>query len=239
MPYTLNRRRALQLLGCAAAIAVSAPRRVWAFVVQAFRTRTVEHGTFTFDPAAGKVRYDDGREEDYALTIGGLVDEPVTLTYAQLLALPQTRQTSDFHCVEGWSVLDVHWSGVTFKDLLATVSPKPEARYIVFHSLGETGYNSSGVDHYMESFPIDWLLNRELGYLFALGLDGAPLPKDRGAPARVVCPYDLAYKSIKFVTRMELTAEKQPGWWTLANPIYPWRAPVPARRLRTAMPPRS
>ncbi len=238
MPYRLNRRRALQLLTCAAAFVVSAPGRVWAIVLDYFPTRTVERVAFTFDPESGLVRYEDGREEDYALTIDGLVEEPAALSWAELTALQQTEQVSDFHCVEGWSVHDVRWSGVPFAELFSRVTIKPEAQYAVFHSLGKTR-PQGGFDHYVESFPMSWLLNRDLGYMLALGLNGAPLPQERGAPARVVCPFDLAYKSIKFVSRIELTAEKQPGWWTLASSIYPWRAPVPAKRLRTPMPPRS
>jgi len=68
--------------------------------------------------------------------------------------------------------------------------------------------------------------------LLALDLDKNPLPLDRGAPMRLVCPYFLAYKSIKFVRMIEFSDRQQPGWWTLANPIYPVDAPVPKSRLR-------
>ena len=63
-------------------------------------------------------------------------------------------------------------------------------------------------------------------------MEGRPLPDERGAPARVVSPFDLAYKNIKFVTRAEFAAAPTEGWWTRANPIYPVEAPVQQDRLR-------
>lgn len=58
----------------------------------------------------------------------------------------------------------------------------------------------------------------------------------RGAPARVVSPFDLAYKSIKFVHRVEFTEAPLEGWWTRANPIDPVEAPAQEDRLRTPDP---
>ncbi|MCX8070560.1 MAG: molybdopterin-dependent oxidoreductase, partial [Thermodesulfovibrionales bacterium] len=56
--------------------------------------------------------------------------------------------------------------------------------------------------------------------------------RDSGAPLRVISPFDLAYKSIKFVHRIEFDKSPRDGWWTIANPIYPQNAPVPKDRLR-------
>ena len=64
----------------------------------------------------------------WRLRVDGLVERPVELDYSQLAALPRTEQTRDFHCVTGWSVKNVHWSGVRLTDLLAQAQPKPEAR---------------------------------------------------------------------------------------------------------------
>ena len=75
----------------------------------------------TFDPATWRLRID------------GLVERPQTLTYDELLALPQAAQTSDFHCVTGWSVDDVRWRGVRFDDLLAAAraaARRPRAAFV-------------------------------------------------------------------------------------------------------------
>ena len=84
----------------------------------------------------------------------------------------------------------------------------------------------------MECLPLADLENPGLGYMLALNLDGDPLEHDRGAPARLVTPFDLAYKSIKFVERIEFTEKPVDGWWTRANSIYPRVAPVQPSRLR-------
>jgi DMSO/TMAO reductase YedYZ molybdopterin-dependent catalytic subunit len=65
--------------------------------------------------------------EDWRLILNGEVEHPVTLTWADFMALPQTEDTSDFHCVTTWSKLNIHWKGVRFMDLAAPVSPKETA----------------------------------------------------------------------------------------------------------------
>lgn len=233
-------------LGFLAAVAATAGAFAWGLLpvrtqtalagaAERFRTRTVERPEFRFDAERGEVVWADGRREPYALVLDGLVRAPVSLSYRELRALPQVRRTLDFHCVEGWSVTDAPWGGVEFRDLFAQASPLPAAKYAVFHSLGRTE-NVGGLTHYVESLPLADLLDPALGTMLALDMEGAPLPDQRGAPARVVCPFDLAYKSIKFVRRVEFTAEAVPGWWTRANPIYPVHAPVDKARLRTPDP---
>lgn len=239
-PEHIRRRTFLGVLaaGLAAAGALAwglAPACVRAAVARNFPTRTVERGAMRFDPATGEVHLADGASRPYRFVIDGLVENPASLSYKELRALPQTDRVADFHCVEGWSVHDVPWSGVGFATLLSLARPKPGASHAVFHSLGATE-NAGGLTHYVESFPLADLTDPALSMLLALDLEGRPLPQDRGAPARVVCPYDLAYKSIKFVRRMELTGAPVEGWWTRANPIYPVHAPVQPERLRTPDP---
>jgi len=223
------------LLTAGAALWGLLPEKARAAFADTFPTRTVERGTFRFDSARGEVVWQGGRREPYVLALDGLVEAPARLSYASLRALPQVRRTADFHCVEGWSVKDAPWGGVEFRALFSRVRIKPAARYVVFHSLGQTE-RVGGLTHYVESFPLADLLDPALGSLLALDMEGAPLPDARGAPARVVSPFDLAYKSIKFVTRAEFTAAPVEGWWTRANPIYPVNAPVQASRLRTPDP---
>jgi len=238
-----NRRSLLKFLAAAAVVSGAAlwgllPASAREAFAKKFPTRTVEKSTFRFDPASGELVWKDGRRERYRLILDGLVEAPVRLSYADLRALPQTSRKADFHCVEGWSVLDAPWSGVTFQELFARVRPKSTARFAVFHALGETD-PAGGLTHYVESLPLAELLNPALGSLLALELDGAPLTDARGAPARVISPFDQAYKSIKFVARVEFTDQAVPGWWTRANPVYPIQAPVEKRRLRTPDPRRS
>lgn len=227
--------RRLLLRAAALAPAVAAlPATLWAVVVDRFRTRSVETDDFRFDPDTGSVVRDGHAPEPYALAVGGMVERPLSLSYKELRALPYREQTSDFHCVEGWSVHDVRWGGFDVAALARLARPLPGAKYVVFQALGTIRHGP--LDHYVESLPLDDLLNPELRYLLALDLDGAPLPHDRGAPLRLAAPFDLGYKGIKFIRSVEFTATPRKGWWTLANPAYPWHAPVPAERLRTPSP---
>lgn len=198
-----------------------------------FPTRTIELDTFSFNSETGLItNKKNNTAESYKLVIDGMVEAPIALSYRELRSLPQVTQTSDFHCVEGWTIPEVVWGGVKIADLLNLVKIKDVAQYAIFHSLGQTGAAPHGQSWYIESLKISDLLDPKQEFLLALDLDGKPLSHDRGAPARLVTPHLLAYKSIKFVTRIELSSRLQEGWWTLANPIYDWQAKVSPGRLR-------
>jgi DMSO/TMAO reductase YedYZ molybdopterin-dependent catalytic subunit len=138
----------------------------------------------------------------WRLEIDGLVDTPVSLSYDELRALPHAHQVSDFHCVTGWSVPNVRWSGVRFRELLALARPLPSATAIRFVSMEEP---------YVDSLTLDQALLPNA--LLATRLDGSPLSRPHGAPARVVIPEMYGYKGVKWLTRMELVAQEPRGYW--------------------------
>ena len=141
-------------------------------------------------------------EHAWRLEITGLVRKPVQLTYAQLQALPRAHQVSNFHCVTGWSVANVRWAGVRFADLLALAEPLPAAQAIRFVSL-EQPYN--------DSLTLD---QARLGnVMLAYEMDGQPLSRPHGAPARVVIPEMYGYKGVKWLTKMELVDHQPTGYW--------------------------
>jgi DMSO/TMAO reductase YedYZ molybdopterin-dependent catalytic subunit len=227
-----SRRIFLKLAG-AAAILASLPSYIKAYFVNRLGVRTVEKDGFHFKD--GKVfSKAENASTPYQLAIGGLVSNKAQLSYAELLHLPRTYQTSDFHCVEGWSVKDIVWGGIRFEEIVKIARPLPEARYALFHALGITLDAPQGQSHYIEYLPVSYLLDLKNECLLALTMDGQPLPQDHGAPLRVIAPCSLAYKSIKYVCGIDFVKEGKAGWWTLANPIYPMNAPVPASRLRKA-----
>jgi DMSO/TMAO reductase YedYZ molybdopterin-dependent catalytic subunit len=230
-------RRVFLRLSLSAGLLAAAPSTLKAFFESRFPVRSVENENFRFDPPTGLIKWKDKPAgEPYRLSIDGLVEKPVNLTYGDLKGLPQVNQTSDFHCVEGWSVQDVKWGGFRFAEILKRVKVRPEAKYAVFHALGKTDSAPENLDHYRESLPIPELLDPKKECLLALSMDGKPLTHDHGAPLRVVSPFNLGYKGAKFVSRIEFSADQPPGWWTLANPIYPVTAPVPGNRLRRRKP---
>jgi DMSO/TMAO reductase YedYZ molybdopterin-dependent catalytic subunit len=141
-------------------------------------------------------------ERTWRLEIGGLVRRPRSLSYDELRALPRAEQVSDFHCVTGWSVHGVRWAGVRFRDLLELVEPLPEATAIRFVSLEHP---------YDDSLTLEQA--RLSDVMLAYDLDGKPLSRPHGAPARVVIPEMYGYKGVKWLARMELVAEQPSGYW--------------------------
>ena len=160
------------------------------FPVGGWRIYTISGSMPTFD------------ESSYRLEVTGLVRRPRSFTYAELLALPRSHQVSTFHCVTGWTVRDVHWSGVRFSHLLDLVEPLPAAKAIRFDSL-EVPYNDS-------------LSLEQVGLhdvMLALEMDGQPLSRPHGSPARVVIPEMYGYKGVKWLTKIELLDNQPVGYW--------------------------
>ena len=138
----------------------------------------------------------------YRLRIGGLVSEPRSLSLADLKALPRTEQVSDFHCVTGWSVDGVRWAGVKMTDLLTHVGAKDSAGAVHFTS-AEVPYDDSLTRKQAELDDV----------ILAYEMDGAPISRPHGAPVRLVMPKMYGYKSVKWVTRIELEATPRDGFW--------------------------
>ena len=158
--------------------------------VKGWRYNTVESPVPAFDSTK------------YALTIDGLCENPFTLTYEQLRALPAVRQVSDFHCVEGWGVDDVQWDGVRLQTIIDRAKPSAKAKYITFHSMG-------GI--YRDSLSLQQA--RLPDALIAYDMDGKPLPPDHGLPLRVIMPRMFGYKGAKWLRRIEFRDEQDIGYW--------------------------
>ncbi len=145
--------------------------------------------------------------------VDGLVDRPLRIGRTDWMRLPRLEQTVDFHCVEGWTVPGVTWGGVTAATLLDAAGVRPEGTHVVFHAAGE---------EYVDSLPMD--LVRHPQTVLADSMDGAPLERKHGGPLRLVVPVQLAYKSVKWVDRLEVTDRSVTGYWEERG--YPMDAPV-------------
>ena len=137
----------------------------------------------------------------YLLTVDGEVGNPVKLSWNNVLQLPQTVSVSDFHCVEGWSVLDCRWEGVRFKDLASLAKPKPTAQAVTFEC----------VDNYTTSLFLSELEGDDV--LLAYKLNGEDLEEGLGFPLRLIVPSKYAYKSALWVTRVRFARGKELGFW--------------------------
>ena len=155
----------------------------------------------------------------WTLTVDGLVATPKVYNFLDLVRLSRQDQTTDFHCVEGWSIYDVPWNGVLLSALLDAAQPTAKATYVAFHTLR---------DAYNESLPI--AIAREQKTLLAYGIAGSTMPLPHGFPLRVVIPRLLGYKNAKYVYRIELTDRELDGYWVQAG--YSYAGEVPANRLR-------
>lgn len=155
----------------------------------------------------------------WRLEIDGLVRRPIRLRFADLMCLARQDQITDLHCVEGWSVEDIPWNGIHYSTLADLVNPLSSATHATIHC--ETGV-------YSESVPLAVL--QEEKSLFAYGVAGSTLPVKHGFPLRLVIPRLYAYKSAKYVTRIELTDEPINGFWEQRG--YSYDAEVPQNRLR-------
>jgi DMSO/TMAO reductase YedYZ molybdopterin-dependent catalytic subunit len=142
----------------------------------------------------------DGRT--WRLRIEGLVERPVELSYDELLALPRVEQVSDFHCVTGWSVEKVRWAGVRFRDLIAPARPTPGAKAVAVVSAERP---------YVDTLTLEQALLPEA--MLAYEMDGKPLSRPHGAPARFVIPQMYGYKNVKWVERIVLGDEAYDGYW--------------------------
>ncbi len=155
----------------------------------------------------------------WQLVVDGMVENPIVLSFAELLALPRQDQITDFHCVEGWSVYDVPWNGVHLTQLLGLVTPLSGATHLTFHCFG---------DRYDESLP--WSVALEPRTMLAYGVGGNTLPVAHGFPLRVVVPRLFGYKNAKHVQRIEVTDAAVEGYWVRRG--YSYEAEVQASRLR-------
>ncbi|WP_435116091.1 molybdopterin-dependent oxidoreductase [Halolamina sp. C58] len=139
---------------------------------------------------------DEVETDDWALAVRGSVDRPRTFDAADLAALPTETFAEDFDCEAGWTAEGLSWRGVRVGDLLDCVDPTPESRFALVHAMD---------GDYACAFPLDRLESAVL----ALELDGEPLPREHGGPARLVPTGDGdCWESVKWVAAIELTADR-------------------------------
>ncbi len=125
----------------------------------------------------------------WELEMGGLVGEAAKLKLSDLKRLPAIDQSSRLKCVQCWSAR-VLWHGFRAADLFRLVRPQPRATWI----------RVDCADLYYDYFKMEELLHPRT--LFALGLNGATLTPEHGAPLRLVLPFKYGYKSSKLITKI-------------------------------------
>ena len=150
----------------------------------------------------------------WRLSVGGLVEAPLSWTWEQFLAQPQTQGFSDFHCVTTWSTYDNAWEGMLFRHLVELVRPRPDARFVYF----------SSYDNYSTNLPLDACLDDDV--LLARTWNGQPLPREHGGPVRMIVPKRYAWKGAKWVTEILFLDHDRQGYWEVrgySNTAMPWQ----------------
>jgi sulfoxide reductase catalytic subunit YedY len=142
---------------------------------------------------------------EYKLRIGGLVENPIELSLADLRALGTTEYITMHHCIQGWTGI-AKWSGVPMSRLIPLVRPLPKAKVVAFFSFGESLYGG----FYYDTQLIENVLKPEC--LLALEMNGKPLPDVYGAPLRLRVENQLGYKMVKWIERIDfIESEKHIG----------------------------
>jgi len=139
--------------------------------------------------------------QQWKLRVDGLVNSPVEYSYDQLVTRPQNSLVRSLHCVTRWSIENVAWEGLLIKDLVASAGVSADASWLMFHC----------VDGYTAPVPLEDALKEDS--ILAFKLNGKPLSAEQGFPARPFIPGLYAWKSAKWVNRMELLPDYRDGYW--------------------------
>lgn len=160
---------------------------------------------------------------DWRLSVGGLVETPLSLSLDELKALPQRTQITRHDCVEGWSAI-AEWTGPQLAQLLDMAGVREEANFVIFRC-ADTLYGRA----YYES--VDMVDAYHPQTIIAHALNGEPLPEKNGAPLRMRIERQLGYKHAKYLTGIEAVAsfddiyDGKGGYWEDTNG-YQWYAGI-------------
>jgi methionine sulfoxide reductase catalytic subunit len=202
-PFTLRHPRVVQRAG----YALIGPAQRW---FEHLDSRPGQYGEDDISPYFWhNGQYPDSEEyaalqagsfQDYRLRINGLVAAPVELSLAELRAMPHHEQITQHFCIQGWSGV-AKWGGVSMATLMELVRPLPEARWVVFYSLGEG--SDGGI--YYDAHPIE-----QMSYhltMLAYDMNDEPLSFGHGAPLRLRNETQLGFKQVKWIKGIEFIAD--------------------------------
>lgn len=159
--------------------------------------------------------------DPWTVEIGGLVDKPGNYSYDDIIKMGSLEErVYRFRCVEGWSMV-VPWIGFSLANLLKNVGPQSGAKYVAF----ETLYRPEEMpDQKGRSFPYPYVEGLRMDEamhpltMLSNGMYGEELPKQNGAPLRLVVPWKYGFKSIKSIVKITLTSKQPPATWNILQP---------------------
>ncbi len=134
--------------------------------------------------------------------IDGHVKRIVSWNWEQFLKFPRVVQVSDFHCVTGWSVYHNTWEGIRLSDLLVFVGVTQDASMVKFYSSDLK---------YTDTLTLEQAKAEDI--MVAVLHDGKPIGIEYGGPVRLIVPKMYAYKSVKWLSRIEIINKEEDGYW--------------------------
>lgn len=188
---------------------------------------------YEFTTSKEHVRFlvDKFKTNPWEVEVSGLCDKPFKFDAQEMARkLGLEERVYRFRCVEAWSMI-VPWTGYTLSKLLKQAEPKASAKYVKFYTAMKPA-EMPGLARlpqypwpYTEGLRLDEAMH-DLTFM-ATGIFGEPLPKQNGAPLRLVVPWKYGYKSIKSIVKIEFT-NRQPKtlWNALAPREYPFESNV-------------
>jgi methionine sulfoxide reductase catalytic subunit len=162
--------------------------------------------------------------DNWKIKIDGLVENPMEIDLDDLRKmLTLEERIYRFRCVEGWSMV-VPWNGYSLSSLIKKVKPLSNAKYVRFETLVDKdsfpdqkrGALGAVEYPYVEGLRIDEAMN-DLSFL-AIGLYGDLMPKQNGAPIRLVVPWKYGFKSIKSIVKISFVENEPLNTWQKENP---------------------
>lgn len=172
-------------------------------------------------PVVGEQQGRSGADPStWTLQIDGLVEQVRSWSIQELLAMEQSEQTVDIHCVTGWSRPQMQIRGLPLSRLLDAVRPRADAHFVRFVADSERGHDTSLPLAFARENT--WIVHE---------MDGAPLAPEHGAPLRSVTPGRYFYKSVKWLCRIELLAQDRLGYWERESAYHNEADPLSEQRF--------
>lgn len=160
--------------------------------------------------------------DPWSIEIAGQVERPTTIAFEDLeKRFPLEERVYRFRCVEAWAMV-VPWTGFSLAKLLDWVGPTSEARYVRFETFEKPSEALGQLLSFWYPWPyVEGLTIEEARSELAMlvtGVYGKPLPRQHGAPLRLIVPWKYGYKNIKSIVRIELTSERPKTFWNRVTP---------------------
>lgn len=173
---------------------------------------------FSLEKTEVKDKVSNWNWNEWPISISGAKHKKTTWSIEDLVKLAggEEERIYRFRCVEGWAMV-VPWLGIPLAKVIQKLEPLSKAKYVVFQSFSDRkmGVNMNLLPHYpwpyTEGLRIDEALN-PLSFL-ATGMYGKPLPKQNGAPVRLVVPWKYGFKNIKSIVKIQFTDKRPTGLW--------------------------